>query len=229
LVDLTHLIAHEMRTPLTRILTSILLLRDYRDRMSSDRQDAHFDQIEAEVRSITQFLDDILEMARIEASGVPIRDEIVDITDMLANLIARTAAQYSAVRVRVVGCDYPLIGRTNFHLLDRIFGNLISNAFKYTPAGGEVAVSVTGIGERLTLSIRDTGIGIPLADQARLFEPFHRANNARAIKGTGLGLYIVKRAVVLLGGQIEIESVEGRGTTFLVSLPFQREAANAKV
>jgi len=197
--------------------------------MSSDRQDAHFDQIEAEVRSITQFLDDILEMARIEASGVPIRDEIVDITDMLANLIARTAAQYSAVRVRVVGCDYPLIGRTNFHLLDRIFGNLISNAFKYTPAGGEVAVSVTGIGERLTLSIRDTGIGIPLADQARLFEPFHRANNARAIKGTGLGLYIVKRAVVLLGGQIEIESVEGRGTTFLVSLPFQREAANAKV
>jgi len=216
-----------MRTPLTRILTSVLLLRDYRDRMPPERQNGHFDQIEAEIRSITQFLDDILEMARIEASGVPIRDETVDISELLTNLTSRNAAQYSAVRLRVVGCDYPLIGRTNFHLLDRIFGNLISNAFKYTPAEGEVSVSLTSLGERMTLTVRDTGIGIPVADHARLFEPFHRANNARGIKGTGLGLYIVKRAVVLLDGQIEIESAEGRGTTFLVSLPFQRESTQA--
>lgn len=195
--------------------------------MPADRQNAHFDQVEAEIRSITQFLDDILEMARIESSGGPIRDEQVDITGLLSNIVTRSSAQYSTVRVRLVGCDYPLIGRTNFHLLDRIFGNLISNAFKYTPAGGDVMISLTALGERMTLSVRDTGIGIPTSDHARLFEPFHRANNARQIKGTGLGLYIVKRAVTALGGQIEIESVEGRGTTFLVSLPFQREAARA--
>lgn len=216
-----------MRTPLTRILTTVVLLRDYRDKMPADRQNAHFDQLEAEIRSITQFLDDILEMARIEASGVPIRDEQVDVSGLLSTIITRTSAQYNAVRLRVVGCDYPMVGRTNFHLLDRIFGNLVSNAFKYTPSGGEVTISLTSLGERMTLSVRDTGIGIPTGDHARLFEPFHRANNARQIKGTGLGLYIVKRAVTLLGGQIEIESVEGRGTTFLVSLPFQREAARA--
>jgi signal transduction histidine kinase len=104
-------------------------------------------------------------------------------------------------------------------LLRHILGNLLSNAIKYSVADKKVYFSIKGSPEHLTFTVQDQGIGIPQAEQAHLFETFHRAQNAKNIPGTGLGLAIVKQSVDLHGGTISFESEEGKGTTFTVCLP----------
>ena len=110
--------------------------------------------------------------------------------------------------------------------LAQVLDNLVSNALKFTPEGGRVEVSTTLNGDHVSLEVADTGIGIPGADQPRLFERFFRSSvaNDRAIPGTGLGLAIVKAIVEAHKGEIRIDSKEGRGTTFRVDLPLTAEA-----
>jgi signal transduction histidine kinase len=104
-------------------------------------------------------------------------------------------------------------------LLHHILNNLLSNALKYSPAEKPVRFDLLSQEDSIIFRIQDEGIGIPAADQARLFETFHRAANARGIPGTGLGLAIVKQSVQLHGGELSFESEEGKGTAFTVCLP----------
>jgi len=104
-------------------------------------------------------------------------------------------------------------------LMRQILTNLLSNAIKYSPQGGAVAFSLSTEANCLVLRVRDEGIGIPMRDQARLFEPFHRAHNVVNISGTGLGLAIVYKAVTLHGGVVHFTSEEGEGTEFVVNIP----------
>jgi signal transduction histidine kinase len=106
-------------------------------------------------------------------------------------------------------------------LLRHILSNLLSNACKYSPPGSEVHFELICQAGQATFVIQDRGIGIPPADLAHLFEPFHRASNVKEIPGTGLGLAIVKRAVDLYGGTIAVDSQVGEGTTFTVTLPIK--------
>jgi signal transduction histidine kinase len=108
--------------------------------------------------------------------------------------------------------------------LDRIWANLVGNAVKYTPAGGQVAVNLCQSGDEISVAVTDTGIGIPPDALPHLFEEFYRAPNARAAKipGTGLGLAIVKELVDRYSGRIYVESKMGEGTTFTVALPMYR-------
>ena len=108
-------------------------------------------------------------------------------------------------------------------LLRQILINLLSNAVKYSPEGGTVRLEVLYEPEAIEFRVQDEGIGIPEADQARLFEVFHRAHNVGEIKGTGLGMAIVKRAIDALNGTIVFESQVGVGTTFTVCLPLAPE------
>jgi signal transduction histidine kinase len=100
-----------------------------------------------------------------------------------------------------------------------MLGNILSNALKYSPAGGDVAFSAHAEGDAVVLAVRDRGIGIPAADLPHLFGGFYRAGNVGAIPGTGLGLAIVKQAVDLHGGTIAVESRDGKGTCFRIVLP----------
>ena len=104
-------------------------------------------------------------------------------------------------------------------LLRQVFGNLLSNAIKYSPEGGKVWVQLIGETSQVICHVKDEGIGIPAEDQQRLFQPFSRASNVDSIAGTGLGLHIVKVAVELHGGTINVESQHGKGTRFIVRLP----------
>ena len=106
-------------------------------------------------------------------------------------------------------------------MLRHILSNLLSNAIKYSPPGSEVHLDLRCQASQASLVIRDWGIGIPPADQTRLFEAFHRAGNVQNIPGTGLGLTIVKKSVDLHGGTIAVDSQLGVGTTFTVTLPMQ--------
>ena len=109
-------------------------------------------------------------------------------------------------------------------LLRHIIGNLLSNAVKYSPEGSPVEFKLCREGEEAVFSVQDHGIGIPVADQARLFEAFHRASNVGETPGTGLGLLLVKRCVELHHGSMTVQSQEGVGTTFTVRLPVRKES-----
>jgi len=107
-------------------------------------------------------------------------------------------------------------------LLRHIIGNLLSNAVKYSPEGSPVDLKLARQGGEAVITVQDRGIGIPMADQARLFEAFHRASNVGETPGTGLGLLLVKHCVELHQGSISVQSQEGIGTIFTVRLPVRR-------
>jgi signal transduction histidine kinase len=111
-------------------------------------------------------------------------------------------------------------------LLRRILGNLLSNAIKYSPPNSEVIFELKVTETEAIFSVQDTGIGIPVADQGRLFDSFYRAKNVGRIPGTGLGLSIVKKCVDLHGGEISLISEEGVGSTFTVTLPIAKPGKN---
>ena len=110
---------------------------------------------------------------------------------------------------------------TDKRLLHMVVSNLISNAIKYTPEGGSVKIGCQANLGQVVITVVDTGIGVPPEDQERLFSRFFRASNAReaVIKGTGLGLYIAKKSLSMLGGDITFSSVTDKGTTFTITLP----------
>ena len=113
----------------------------------------------------------------------------------------------------------PMVGDAK--LLFQVFSNLLSNAVKYSPGGGMIEVDATIEGNEVVVTVADRGIGIPAGDLDRLFERYHRGSNVSGIVGTGVGLYLVKIAVDLHGGGIEVHSKEGGGTRFCVRLPIQ--------
>ena len=124
---------------------------------------------------------------------------------------------------RFTSAPLPLIGDAK--LLFQVVSNLLSNAVKYSPGGGAIEIEAHGTAEEVIVAVTDHGIGIPPSDRERLFERYHRGSNVSGIVGTGVGLYLVKMAVELHHGRVEVESQEGVGSRFTVCLPRQTAAA----
>jgi signal transduction histidine kinase len=154
-------------------------------------------------------------------------------TDLVA-LARRAAAECQQTtgrhRIRCEAQVPRLVGRWDAARLERVLGNLLDNAVKYSPGGTEITLTVARSGATAVVAVRDRGVGIPAGDLPRVFERFYRGSNvAGRIGGTGLGLAGVKRIVEQHGGTIEVESVEGVGSTFTVRLPLRaRRAARVR-
>lgn len=217
---LIAMFSHDFRNPLSSILSSETMLRDYADRMDEQRRVAHLNRIEASVRQLMQMLDDMLMVAQMETGNLEYQPEPLD----LSAFFRRMTDEFIAIH----GDSYRIVYQSNDsdtalmadpRLLRQIAANLISNAIKYSSQGSEVAVSTTLDHDRFNLTVEDHGIGIPEADQSHLFAEFQRGSNVGHLPGTGLGLSIVKQAVDLHGGLVKVSSREGQGTTVVVSLP----------
>jgi signal transduction histidine kinase len=231
--------SHEFRTPLTTISTSAELLERYRHRLSEEKQLTHLHRIQTAVGQMAQLLDDVLLIGKAGAGKLEFNPTPVDLVsfcgDLVAELQLTVKTQHQITFTHQGDCtlaaqdasesnDSRLLTAQSLPLLDEkllrhIFGNLLSNAIKYSPSGSTVHFKLTGLNHRAIFQVQDQGIGIPLEDQPRLFESFHRASNVGTIQGTGLGLAIVKQCVELQRGQISVESVVGKGTTFTINLP----------
>jgi signal transduction histidine kinase len=121
-------------------------------------------------------------------------------------------------------CDpRPLVIAFDHTLMRKAVNNLVTNAIKYSPKGSTVFVSIARINESIQIRVRDEGVGIPEADQPRLFEAFHRGSNVGTISGTGLGLTITKQSIEAHGGSLSFESKLNVGTTFLATIPIQED------
>jgi signal transduction histidine kinase len=213
------LISHELRTPLTSIRGfAELLMTD----QLTDEQRSYLDVIDRNSARLVSLVEDLLLMAQIQSGGLPLHVGKVILGDLIARS-GEAARPFAASKEIELDIDTePGVAMDGDVMrLGQVLDNVVSNAIKYTPKGGDVAITMTHTGETATIAVSDTGMGIPEADQAQIFGRFFRTANAvdSGIEGTGLGLAITRGIVEAHGGTIGFESVEGAGTTFRITLP----------
>jgi PAS domain S-box-containing protein len=215
--------SHEFRTPLTSIHGSVDLLMHYDDRLPVDKKHQILQNINDAVERMTHMLGNVMQMGRSDAGQLQFRPKPLAFTSFCLSLIEelRESMPRQFAKVQL---ELDLLPAKHQFMLDEtlirnIVGNLLSNAIKYSPQGGTVTFTARKKKGEIVLTVSDHGIGIPQADQALLFQTFHRASNVGAIAGTGLGLSIVKEAVICHQGHIEVQSTEGKGSQFTVMLP----------
>ncbi len=212
--------SHEFRTPLSTILSSASLMIQYIKAEQQDKRERHFHKIKSSVDILTTILNDFLSLSRLEEGKIDINTEDFEIHDFCRETIDDVKnILKQGQKIQLQHTDKKIDVHLDKKVLKLILFNLISNASKYSDESTEIIFEIREKKRRLIISITDAGIGIPEEEQIHLFDRFFRASNATAIKGTGLGLHIVKRYAELMGGEIHFESHLGKGSTFAVSFP----------
>ncbi|HEY9729603.1 MAG TPA: PAS domain-containing sensor histidine kinase [Chroococcales cyanobacterium] len=212
--------SHEFRTPLTAIFSSSELLQYYGSNWSEDKKLKYYQRIEGAVKRMAKLLDDVLLYSKVEAGKLEFNPKPIVLEKFCQDLIEEIQLgidEKPTITFIYSGpCDKVCLDEK---LLQHILNNLLTNAIKYSPQDTPICFSCSCENGEIIFEIQDEGIGIPLEDQRRLFESFHRAKNVGSIPGTGLGLAIVQKAVELHGGTVTFTSEVGIGTTFRVALP----------
>ncbi len=212
--------SHEFRTPLAIIMSSKESLTHYFDRLTAEGRQEKLHNIEEQTRHIISLLDDVLLLGKAQARKLQFRPTEMDFAVFCQKLFEQIQLTDKAGHAYQFTCQGTFeTMQGDEQLLHHILINLLSNAVKYSPPESTVRLELLREGDEAVLRVCDEGIGIPLEDQAHLFEAFYRASNTQKIKGTGLGLAIVKESVLVHGGTITCESVPGEGTIFTVRLP----------
>lgn len=218
---LVAMFSHDFRNPLSTILSSSELLKNYDSQLSSDRKRQHLDRIAGSVLLLLQMLDDMLTVVAMEHGHMEYRPQKVDIASFVSTVVEEFRLIYSGQHKFVFEENFIELIESDPKLLRQILNNLISNAAKYSPNGSRVTVRLLKNQNSIQLQVIDEGVGILEKDQEHLFDAFYRADNVKDIKGTGLGLTIVREAVTLCGGKIYVSSELGKGSTFTVELSLQ--------
>jgi two-component system NtrC family sensor kinase len=219
--DFIHTVSHDLRSPLTSILGYTELIE--RTGPLNQNQQEFLHRLQGSIQHITTLVNDLLDLGRLEA-GFDTRRELVQLENILKYSLDMFDAQVRKKNIKLdVAIAKELKGiRANPIRIRQMMDNLVGNAIKYTPADGSVHVILSAQDQQIILKIEDTGPGIPPEEQARVFEKFFRATNApEHVEGSGLGLAIVKSIVESHQGRVWVESIVGKGSTFIVILPVQ--------
>jgi len=212
------MVSHEFKTPLAVILSSADLMRRYYDRMTQEQVLSRIDIIAEQARETVEMIEEFLTIVPGKEREIHLHREMVEV-DTLCRTIIQNVGLADNHQHKITLEGEMIILEADAKMMRQIFNNLISNAVKYSPSGSTVRVSISADAENIHITVSDEGIGIPEEEQARIFQPFIRARNARGYKGTGLGLAIVYQNVVAHGGTVDLESHEGEGTRITVHLP----------
>lgn len=211
--------SHEFRTPLSTILTSAYLLKNYKGKDYEIVKDSHILRINKSVNNLTEILNDFLSLSKLEEGKVETNFSLIDIDSYLQDIKNEMSLHKQISQV----LEYKHTGiktiETDKKILRNIVLNVLSNAIKYSKEDGLIQISSKVESEKLIIKVQDYGIGIPEEDLPYIFERFFRADNASYIQGTGLGLNIVKKYIALLDGEIHFKSKLNEGSTFIVELP----------
>jgi len=221
--DFVRMVTHELRSPLSAVQSMLRIMEQgYVGSMTSKQQDL-IQRSQRRISFLLALVKDLLELAagkmerlRGEKKEVVLNEVITKVTELM-----QTSAEEKGLELQVEIAEEPLVLMGIEDGLERVFMNLVSNAVKYTPAGGSVAVRAWSEDDQIKAEVSDTGMGISEKALPRIFEEFYRAQNAKSMEmeGTGLGLAIARDVVEQHGGQITVESVVGEGSTFYVTLP----------
>lgn len=221
--EFVSLASHQLRTPIASIKWNIELLASPMVGTLTADQKAYVDKIGRSAERMSLLVKDFLDASQLEMGTFATEVVEVSLSDFLDEQLEEFDARIAKQQLKIEKVYPPESVRfqVDSHLLRMTVNNLVSNAVKYTPQSGIVKISYKVLPDKIEIRVRDTGYGIPIDDQAKLFSKFFRAPNVKKklIEGTGVGLYIVKQAVIMMGGAITFASKEGVGTEFLVVLP----------
>jgi len=208
--------SHEFRTPLSTILSSASLIGSYTDRGDLDGIRRHVGRIKNSIKILQDVLNEFLSLSKLEDGKITTNMEDIPIAVLVKeiqediHLLMKDGQQLSCNHR---GEEWV---RLDKNLLRAVVVNLLTNAIKFSPENSTIQVDCTVENGSFDLVFKDQGMGIPIEDQPKLFERFFRASNANQTQGTGLGLYIVKRYVEIMGGTISMKSTVGEGTEFWI-------------
>jgi two-component system phosphate regulon sensor histidine kinase PhoR len=220
--ELVGNISHELRTPLAGIKAIVETLQDG---AVGDKKVAKdfLAKIDSEIDRMMQMVMELTELSRIESGRSDLKPEMVNLNSLVEEVIGRFKPQAERKSVALSSelfVDLPLVWADRDRIY-QVIANLVHNAIKFTSANGRVIISTESSEGSVLVKVSDTGIGISKEDLPRIFERFYKADKARAGEGAGLGLAIAKHVVQAHGGNIWVESEEGKGSTFFFDLPFQ--------
>lgn len=222
--NFVSLVSHEFRTPLGVISTSAEILRDYLMQLTDEERQEHLNSITRNTRRMSDLMEEVLVLGRLDAGKLAFEPAPIDLSMLCRHLVDETlsATHHTCPIHLTLDPAIPPQVRADERLLRHIFSNLLTNAVKYSELGRAVDFGVACRPGELLFTVRDRGIGIPAAEQPKLFHSFQRASNVGQRPGTGLGLLIVKRCVDLHHGRIALESRVGEGTLVSVWLPLEK-------
>jgi PAS domain S-box-containing protein len=221
--EMVHTVSHDLRSPLTSVLGYTELIN--RAGPLNDNQKEFLKRIQESVQHITALINDLLDIGSIEA-GLDTRREWVQLDALLQYTLDMLQGQIKAKQIKIqtdVAASLPSI-RANPLRLRQVLDNVVGNAIKYSNPGGEVFISIRPEGDQVIIQVSDNGPGIPVQDQAHIFDKFYRGRNINNQEGSGLGLAIVKSIVDAHQGRIWVESNVGQGSTFFIVLPVNSPA-----
>ena len=217
--------SHEFRTPLTTIQANTELLEIFLDNQvlpNTKPAEKYINRITTEVSRLTYLMNDILLMGRIESGRIPFKPVLTDAVALITEFRESHRfenADERRLQVTIQGEPKPV--SLDPFLFNHILTNLVSNAFKYSKGRPDPELTLSFKTSELELIIRDYGIGIPLADQPKIFDSFFRSSNVENIQGTGMGLAIVKQFIDLHEASFRLESVEHEGTTLFLGFKYE--------
>jgi signal transduction histidine kinase len=230
--DFLATVSHDLRTPLTSITGYLELLRDEDVGPVTPEQGQMLDTIHRNAAVLRNLIENVLAVSKIELGVAKAVTRPVDLTETIGTAVRsqEPVAETSGVTLAPEVPARPVIVKGDPSQLDRVLMNLLSNAVKFTPRGGKVTVSLVADHGFAVVRVADTGIGIPEQDMKDLFTRFFRASNAvtRGVPGTGLGLSVSRALVTDHGGDLDVQSHEGAGTTVTVRLPLTDEPGAGK-
>jgi signal transduction histidine kinase len=227
--ELVAITAHDLRTPLTIIIGFAQTLTDFGDRLGPGEQAELLQRIISNTRRLSEFVDNLLQFARIESGELEVAHDPVDLADLVRRTVAELAAHESTREFHLdIADDVPTV-RADESRQWQVLMNLLSNAAKHSAADAPITVAVARQGDVVEVAVTDRGAGIPAAELPKLFAKFSRVDSAAAKQamGTGLGLYICRSLVEAHGGRIRVESEEGVGTTFTYEVPIEPRRRSA--
>ncbi len=215
--------SHQLRTPLTGI--QWVVERFTKKEKLTPKGEEYLQDIHSSAKHLTELVDLLLNLSRIEGGKIGVTPETLELIGFIRSFLDETVPLQDKKGVKIIFEDHPaeLAISADKTALRNIVQSLVSNAIEYTPAGGGIDITLKKKDESFLIKIQDTGIGIPRAEQAHIFEKFMRASNAKLYKtdGTGIGLYIAERSAQLLNGKIWFESEENKGSTFYIEIPLE--------
>ncbi|NQT56497.1 MAG: response regulator [Desulfobacteraceae bacterium] len=221
--DFVSMVAHEIRSPMNSVLAQLKVILDGIAGDLTEKQQEILGRASDKIKALTDLSTELLDLAKIESGLITQEKEILNMVELLTEQVnfhqAKAQEKEISLELEPLPELPPLLGiRQN---MEEVFSNLITNSINYTPDGGKVTVSATVENDYLSISVSDTGFGIPEDDLDRIFDRFYRVKNekTRFITGTGLGLPIVKDIVNAHNGMINVKSEPDKGTTFDIRIP----------
>jgi two-component system phosphate regulon sensor histidine kinase PhoR len=222
--------SHELKTPITAIRALVETMIDDSAQMSESIRFSFLNKIAKQALRLSAIVVDLMALSRFESQSEPlILNEMVDLGTVVSDSVKGLApfAEAKGITLEFGDSAAKVEILSDAEFISQAITNVLDNAVKYTSAGGRVTVSLRQLATEIVIEVKDTGIGIALQDRERIFERFYRVDKARSreLGGTGLGLAIVRHIVLAHHGRIEVDSQPGRGTTFRIILPLDKQSA----